>query len=57
MAITPQSPGTSNIVDLQQLQSWAQHTDLTLQELSLTITRLNNLLTQVIKLNNLKKPK
>jgi len=57
MAITPQSAGTSNILDLQQLQSWAQHTDVTLQELSLAVTKLTNLLTKVIQLNNLKKPK
>jgi len=57
MAITNQSSGSSGILDLAQLQVWAQHTDITLKELSNTVTRLNALVSQLIKLNNLTTPK
>jgi len=57
MAITQQSGTASGILDLTQLQVWAQHTDVTLQELANQVNRLSALITQLIKLNNLKKPK
>lgn len=53
---TPQSPGAGNLGDIQQLQKWAQHVDVTIQEINTTLNRLNNVLSKVITLNSLKHP-
>ena len=53
---SPGSPGSGNITDIQQLQRWTQHADITLQELNNAVNRLNNVLNQIIKLNNLQHP-
>jgi hypothetical protein len=53
---SPSSPGAGNIVDIQQLQRWTQHADVTFTELNNAVNRLNNMIDQLIKLNHLVHP-
>lgn len=48
------SPSSSAIGDVQQLQRWTQHADITFQEINTSLARLTALLSSIISLNNLK---
>lgn len=56
MAITASTPSAPSALsgDVHQLQRWAQRIDTTLTEINNSLNRLNNMLQEVIKLNNLK---